>query len=185
MKMLPKLLITLLFSAFSTITFAQTFPASQAVSPGCGDKKIKWDVSTNRSKHPVATPDTEKALVYFLQDDANFQSAPKPTIRFGLNGNWVGATQGNAYFYIPVDPGEYHLCAGWQSWIGVTPGHTDAADHFTAEAGKSYFFVARNVYTNDVHNPANIANMKLEQVNEDEGQLLMTKFGFSSSHARK
>jgi hypothetical protein len=184
-KMFSKLLITLLFSAFSTLAFAQTFPTSQAVVPGCGDKKIKWDVATDRSKHPTGTADPAKALVYFLQDDANFQSAPKPTTRFGLNGNWVGATQFNAYFYVSVDPGEYHLCAGWQSWVGVGEGHTSAADHFTAEAGRSYFFIVRNFYTANVHEPANVANMKLEQVNGDEGQLLMSKFGFSTSGARK
>jgi hypothetical protein len=95
MKMFSKLLIALLFSAFSTLTFAQTFPTSQAVVPGCGDKKIKWNVATERSKHPIGTADTGKALVYFLQDHANFQSSPKPTTRFGLNGNWVGATRVN------------------------------------------------------------------------------------------
>jgi hypothetical protein len=84
-----------------------------------------------------------------------------------------------------VDPGEQHLCAGWQSWIGVGQGHTSAADHFTAEAGKSYFFIVRNVYTNNGHEPADIANMKLEKINSDEGQLLMTKFGFSTSQPRK
>ncbi len=185
MKMSSKFLVTSVLSAFSSLAFAQTFPAAQAVAPGCADKKIKWDVTTDRSKHPIATPDPGKALVYFLQDDANFQNSPKPTTRFGLDGNWVGATQSNAYFYVSVDPGEHHLCAGWQSWVGVGEGHTSAADHFSAEAGRSYFFIVRNFYTNSVHEPPNGANMKLEQVNGDEGQLLMSKFGFSTSHARK
>jgi len=137
MKMFSKLLITLLFSAFSTLTFAQTFPTSQVVVPGCGDKKIKWDVTTDRSKHPIATAEPGKALVYFLQDDTNFRATPRPTTRFGLNGSWVGATQANAYFYVSVDPGEQHLCARWQ--LGAQAGHTAAADHFLAEADKSYF----------------------------------------------
>jgi hypothetical protein len=109
MKMFSKLLITLLFSVFSTLTFAQTFPSSQAVVPGCGDKKIKWDVAADRSKHPIAAPEPGKALVYFLQDDTNFQVTPRPTTRFGLNRSWVGATPANAYFYVSVDPGEQHL----------------------------------------------------------------------------
>ena len=185
MNICLKFLAASLLSAFSTLTFAQTFPSAQAAAPGCGDKKIKWDVTTDRSIHPVATAGPGKALVYFLQDDANFQSSPKPTTRFGLNGSWVGATQSNAYFYVSVDPGEHHLCAGWQSWVGVGAGHTSAADHFTAEAGRSYFFIVRDFYTDNVHEPANLANMKLEQVNGDEGQLLMSKFGFSTSRARK
>jgi hypothetical protein len=105
MKMFSKLLIALLFSAFSTLTIAQTFPTSQAVVLGCGDKKIKWDVTTGRCKHPIATPEPGKALVYFLQDDTNFLFTPRPTTRFGLNGSWVGAPQANAYFYVSVDPG--------------------------------------------------------------------------------
>ena len=180
MKMFSKLLITLLFSAFSTLTFAQTFPTSQVVVPGCGDKKIKWDVTTDRSKHPIATAEPGKALVYFLQDDTNFRATPRPTTRFGLNGSWVGATQANAYFYVSVDPGEQHLCASWQSWTQA--GHTAAADHFLAEADKSYFFVVRNLYINVDHGPP---SMKLELVNSDEGQLLISKFGFSTSRARK
>jgi len=62
--MFSQFLITLLFSVFSTLTFAQTFPTGQAVVPGCGDKKIKWNVTTDRSKHPISTPEPGKALVY-------------------------------------------------------------------------------------------------------------------------
>src|ERR1041384_3012646 len=84
-------------------------PAGQVVAPGCGDNREKWAVSTDRSKHPLATAEAGKALVYFLQDDTNFRLTPRPTTRFGLNGSWVGATQANAYFYVSVDPGEQHL----------------------------------------------------------------------------
>jgi hypothetical protein len=148
--------------------------------PGCGDKKIKWDVATDRSKHPVATPEPGKALVYFLQDDTNFQVTPRPTTRFGLNGSWVGATPANAYFYVSVDPGEQHLCASWQLWAQA--GHSAAADHFLAEADKSYFFVVRNLYINVDHGPP---SMKLELINSDEGQLLISNFVFSTSRARR
>jgi Protein of unknown function (DUF2846). len=182
MKIVSMFLAASILAAVATLAFAQTSPSTQAVAPGCGDKKIKWDVRTDRSKHPIAKPETGKALVYFLQDDANFQSKPAPTTRFGLNGAWVGATQSNAYFYVAIDPGEQHLCAGWQSWVSLATGHTSAADHFTAEAGKSCFFIVRDYYVNHEHGPA---SMKLEPINSDEAELLMTKFGFSTSQARK
>jgi hypothetical protein len=92
-------------------------------------------VTTDRAEHPIAHAEPAKALVYFLQHDTNFQSTPRPTTRFGLNGAWVGATQANACFYVSVDAGEQHVCASWQSWAPV--GHAAAADHFLAEAGKS------------------------------------------------
>lgn len=177
-----RIALPLLLFCFAIPSCPQSPPAQAGFIPACGDTKIKWDVKTDRSKHPIASPEPGKAMVYFLQDDAYFQSRPSPTVRFGLNGNWVGATQRDAYFYFSIDPGEHHLCANWQSWVGVTVAHGSAADHFIAEPGKSYFFVVRNSYVDRDHHPA---NMKLEQINSDEAQLLMSKFGFSTSHARK
>lgn len=176
-----------LLGTFPVIAPAQTpVGTTQAAAPGCGDKKLKWDVTTDRSKHPVASPDQGKALVYFLQDDSYFQSVPRPTTRFGLNGSWAGATQSNAYFYVAVDPGEQHLCANWQSFVHTNTAHTSAAAHFNAEPGKSYFFVARNrALNNSEHGPNEPADLKLEQIDGDEAQLLMSKFGFSTSHPRK
>jgi len=155
--------------------------STPAVAPGCGDSAVKFDVDTNHSQHPVAKPDSGRALVYFLQDDNHFESRPRPTTRFGLNGSWVGATQSNSYFYIPVDPGEHHICAGWQSWVGIGSGKQGAAAHFTAEEGKSYFFIVRDRWLRE-HGPA---EMKLEPLDSDEAQLLMTKFGFSTFRVRK
>jgi len=176
-----KILLVVILSGFATSAFGQSAAPQTAVAPGCGDGSIKFDVKTNRSQHPFAKPDPGKALVYFLQDDSFFQSVPRPTTRFGLNGSWVGATNANAYFYVPVDPGEQHICAGWQSFVGFSTGDKNAAAHFTAEAGNSYFFVARNHFLRE----HGIASIKLEPVDSDEAQLLMTKFGFSTSHARK
>ncbi len=176
-----------LVSAFSIVSSAQT-PAgtASATAPGCGEKQIKWDVTTDRSKHPVVSPEPGKSVIYFLQDDSYFQSRPRPTTRFGLNGAWVGATQSNAYFYVAVDPGEIHVCADWQSFVVMNAARTTAASHFTAEAGKSYFFLVRNrAINNNQHGPDEPADLKLEQIDSDEAQLLMSKFGFSSSHPRK
>ena len=55
----------------------------------------------NDKQHPFAKPESGKALIYFLQDDPNFLSRPRPTTRFGLDGNWIGATQSNSYFIFP------------------------------------------------------------------------------------
>lgn len=173
--------VSILLLAFASSAFAQS-GTTQAVGPGCGDTAVKFDVDTNRSQHPVAKPDSGKALVYFLQDDNFFESRPRPTTRFGLNGSWVGATQSNSYFYTAVDPGEHHICAGWQSWVGAGMGKQAAAAHFIAEEGKSYFFIVRNRWLRQL---SSSAEMRLEPLDSDEAQLLMTKFGFSSSRVRK
>ncbi len=178
-----KILLAGLLFFFATSAFAQNAPAhtETAAAPGCGDPKIKFDVSTNRSQHPFAKPDPGKALIYFLQDETNFLSRPRPTTRFGLNGSWIGATQSDAYFYFSVDPGEHHLCADWQSFVSVNTSQTSAAAHFTAEEGGVYFFIVYN-HAGNYQGPA---GMKFLPLDSDEAQLLMSKFGFSTSHPKK
>src|SRR5882762_1272192 len=180
-------LTALLLFAFATASFAQNAPTAAAAAPGCGAENTKFDVKTDRSQHPFVKPEPGKALVYFLQDDAYFQSVPRPTTRFGLDGNWVGATQANAYFYVSVDPGEHHLCADWQSFVGFNVAQKSAAAHFTAEAGGVYFFVVndRADAAGEHGEQQRPAGMKLSALDSDEGQLLMSKFGFSTSRVRK
>ena len=182
-----KILSAVLFLTFATTSFAQNAPTETAAAPGCGAENTKFDVITDRSKHPFVKPEPGKALVYFLQDDSYFQSRPRPTTRFGLDGNWVGATQANSYFYVSVDPGEHHLCAGWQSFVSFNVAQKSAAAHFIADAGSIYFFVVNNRLDADGEHGAQQrpAGMKLAALDSDEGQLLMSKFGFSTSRVRK
>jgi len=160
---------------------AQDKPSATAAAAGCGTENVKFEVKTARSQHPIGKPDAGKALVYFLQDDTDYGSIPRPTTRFGLDGNWIGATQSNAYFYVSVDPGEHHVCAGWQTFVNANTGQKSAAAHFTAEAGGAYFFIVHDHFLEN-HGPA---GMTLSPVDSDEAQLLMSKFGFSTSHPRK
>jgi len=163
---------------------AQDAATASAVASGCGAENTKFDVKTDRSQHPLVKPEPGKALVYFLQDDTYFQSVPRPTTRFGLDGNWVGATQANSYFYASINPGEHHLCAGWQSFVGFNVARKSAAAHFTTEAGHIYFFVV-NDHADSGREHQRPAGMKLSLLDSDEGQLLMSKFGFSTSRVRK
>jgi len=175
-----KIALPVLLFCFATAAFAQT-PAGTAVSPGCGDSNIKFDVKTDRGQHPFSTPGPGKALVFFLQDDSRFFANPRPTTRFALDRTWLGATQSNAYFYVSVDPGEHHLCADWQGAVVSPLALRARALHFTAQAGNSYFFIVRNRW-----DKVNLYGyMKLKSLDGDEAQLLMTDFGFSTSYAKK
>jgi hypothetical protein len=166
--------------ALGSVAAAQSNTARQAAAPGCGKVDVKFDIKTDRIQHPFVRPEPGKALIYFLQDDSYYLGVPRPSTRFGLDGNWVGATQSNAYFYVSVDPGEHHLCAEWQSFVGLTRGPKSGASHFTAEAGSAYFFLVRDHFEQN-HGSA---HMRLSPVDSDEGQLLMSKFGFSTSRAK-
>jgi len=177
--MKPALALFLL--TFAMTTPAQTPTTEQALAPGCGKDDIKFDVKTDKSNHPFAKPDSGKAFVYFLQDDTDFRSNPRPTTRFGLDGAWVGATHSSSYFYVSVNPGQHHLCAGWQSFVGLTTGQKSAAAQFNADPGGIYFFVVRN-HAMQEQVPA---GMKLHTLDPDEAQLLMSQFAFSTSRAKK
>jgi hypothetical protein len=177
-----KTFLVVLLLAIPSIAFAQSQPVEIATAPGCGTSSTKFDVKTSSSQHPFAKPAPGKALVYFLQDDAYFQSVPRPTTRFGLDANWIGATHSNSYFYVSVDPGEHHICADWQSFVGLYVAHKSAAAHLTAVEGQSYFFLVKNFFSSKENLPA---VMKMSPLDSDEAQLLMSKFAFSTSTPKK
>ncbi len=171
-----KAILAMLF--LPCLAFAQG-PAASAVAPGCGPEGAKFDVKTDKQQHPMAPPERGKAVLYFIEDDRSFESKPAPTTRLGVDGNWVGATHGNSYLYVAVDPGEHHLCASWQSKVVLGAGLQTAAAHFTAEAGKAYYFSARNNW-----NQHSTTGIDLGPLDDDEAQLLMSKFPISTSHPK-
>lgn len=163
--------------------------ATAQTGSACGPANVKFDIRT--TKQPPASPAAQsgKALVYFLQDDLKYNTAPRPTTRFAVDGTWVGATHANSYFYIVVDPGEHHLCANWQSdrtglgWIG--PKRSTAAAHFTADAGQTYYFRARDIAKTDDNKIASEPEVVLSPLDSDEARVIMQSFSFSISHPRK
>lgn len=169
----------LLLFLFASPAFAQSAP-TVATAPGCGASSTAFSVKTNKNQHPFAQPDAGKALVYFIEDDSNFNAGGKPTVRAGLDGAWVGATHGSSYFYFPVDVGEHHLCASWQG--KYMQAYAAAAD-FTAKAGDLYFFRVRDTFQWPKGGDL-VRKMDLKPVNSDEGQLLASKYSFSTSHTK-
>lgn len=196
--MVRKFFAILVFSILlqTCSVLAQNNPTGDQGVPGCGDAKIKFDVQTSKA-HPPAKPDTGKVLVYFIEDDTNFNSFPKPTTRLGIDGEWVGATHGDSYLRVSVNPGVHHLCASWQNHvgggfgavvgIGVGQGDQRAAAHFTAESGGVYYFQVKNSLVPVAGQPDSpgIANITLTPLDSDEGQLQANRFKLSISHPKK
>jgi len=141
------LLLFFTISLLASSVFAQDKPT---VAPGSGLRRTKDKIRSENGKKP-APPQTDagKALVYFIENDSQFDSFPSPTTRMGVDGEWVGATHGNSYFYSSVDPGVHHLCASWQKAVLVLQGRQTAAAHFTAEAGNVYYFEVKNTWHRD------------------------------------
>lgn len=173
----------LAFFLLASPAFAQSKLVDRAVAPGCGAEDAKFDVKKVKGQHSLAQPDTEKALVYFIEDDTDFDSIFKPTTRAGLDGGWVGATHGNSYFYFLVDPGEHHLCASRQSTEDSGQAPTRAVAHFTAQAGNVYYFRVKNRW----HRNYGFGESEIDfaPLDSDEGLLLASTYSPTTSHIRK
>jgi len=161
------------------------FTQSQASSAlaGCGPAGVSFQVNTDKKQHPMTSPEPGKALVYFIQDDSRFLSFPKPTTRVGLDGQWVGATHGNSYFYFFVDPGDHNLCTDWQSSVIVGAGRKNAAIHFTAEPGKIYYFMVQDILHRAPDHPYP-PRVDLSPVDPAEAQLQMSRSALSTSRPK-
>jgi hypothetical protein len=173
---------TLLFILLGlSSSLAQENNDQKLSSPGCGPATEKFDVVTSKNDPSPVPAEAGRALLYVIQDDTHFESRPRPTTRVRVDGQWVGATRGNSYLRAALDPGEHHLCASWQSFVGISMGIKMAALHFTAEQGKTYYFRVKDKWLRD-HGPGDI---EFEALDSDEGQILASKFAFSTSHLKK
>ena len=167
---------------FASCLYAQDKPAQTASAPGCGPAQEKFNVSATKNQPAPPQAEEGKALIYVIQDDNDFDSVPRPTSRIGVDGTWIGATRHNSYLRAALDPGEHHLCASWQNFVGFQAGIKIAALHFTAEPGKTYYFRVKDWFTTS-HSRA--ADIDLTSLDSDEGQLLASKYEFSTSHPKK
>jgi uncharacterized protein DUF2846 len=158
-------LIALLFAASA---FAQE-PSAVATS-ACGLNSSSFQVKLDTSQHTIVQPDPGKALVYFIQEKGSDTFAV--TTKVGLDGAWVGANKNSSYFAVSVEPGEHHVCANVQSFRGHPVGFV----HFTAEAGKVYYFDGRVVY-----GEASDLYFFLGAVDDDQARYLIDSLAMSVS----
>lgn len=161
-------LVALLVSAVHA--FAKTLPDS------CGDDKVKFEVKTQDGGPAPAPPETGKAQLILIQSE-NHMVSPfhDATVRYGLDGAWVGASNGNSWFALSVAPGTHHLCANWQSVFRALNKNVDLTS-FNAEAGHTYYFQAAI----NVESQYSVG-FALSQINDDKGQYLVKTSSLSTS----
>lgn len=99
------------------------------------------------------------------------------TVRWGMDGYWVGADNGNSYFALAVAPGIHHVCANWQSAF-KTLKKVDLTS-FTAESGHIYYFQV-DVNVESQHS----VSFAISQINDDKGQYLVKTSALSASKPR-
>lgn len=150
---------------------AQDDAAAARTAAGCGPSTGMFDVKTTDLKHPVAQPEEGRALVYFFVD-----LVAAPTMRVGVDGNWVGANDGKSYFFFQVQPGEHNVCTEWQSGtFKKSSERVGEAIHLTAEAGKTYYLRLNFSYQ----------RMHLELSDEAEGHFLIGSSLYATSQPKK
>jgi hypothetical protein len=168
-------LVALLFAAFAS---ASAQNPSSPLPPACGPNNVDFDVKLDKSPHALTPPESGKARIYILQDigvagPPGFTTATGPTM-FAVDGAWAGAIHGAAYFSIPVDPGEHHICAATRYFDRVAGTSVLALAHLHTEAGKSYYYRLRlGEY------------IELEPLDTDEGDFVIPNYPLSISHPKK
>jgi hypothetical protein len=149
--------------------------------PGaCGDRTVKFDVTAQKKQPAPAPPAEGTAQVVFLENE-NQVIGPfmYATVRFGMDGAWVGANNGNSYFALDVAPGVHHLCANWQSVFGSLKKDVELAS-FNAKPGRVYYFEA-----NVTVESQNVVTFGLSRLNEDEGKYRVGLSKLSTSKPKK
>ncbi len=153
-------------------------PAAGSPLAACGDDKIGFDVERGEVKDHTEAPDAGKATLYIveffnLRDKGKFG---RPTLKIGLDGQWLGAVQGFTYVSASVPPGEHHICARWQSHFGKLSDQVSLLN-VTADEGKIYYVRAHI----NVMGDQDVLSMDLEPLSTDEGRFLISEAARSVS----
>ena len=163
----------------TTFALAQDPAAIAAAESACGPKGVNFDVKDDNSQHSIARPEDGKALVYVIQEIGSVNCIGGClTSKIALDGAWIGANHHNSYSVFAVAPGERHLCVNWQSHF-ARMSQVFGLAHFTAEAGKVYFFRTRTIgYGGPTF-------FDVEPIDSDLAKLLIASTPLSISHPKK
>ena len=112
---------------------------AEAWPEACGKDAVQFKVKTGKKGQPLAAPEAGMAQVVFVEALEGDDFATGPTIRFGVDGIWVGADHGKSYFAVSVPPGTHHLCGSWQSSAKAEKSDVGVATE-TFSAGQVYYY---------------------------------------------
>jgi pyruvate/2-oxoglutarate dehydrogenase complex dihydrolipoamide acyltransferase (E2) component len=158
-------------SAAAAATPAAATPAALAgaelEAKACGPADEKFLNVTDRTQHPTPKAPAEKGLVYVVRPS---DSGSRIQTRLGVNGMWVGANNGNNYFFVTLDPGLYYFCS---------QGQDRSALALNVERGKTYY-LQQTVTTGMTR-----SRSSLDIVTDQLGQDGLTKSNFSTRREPK
>jgi hypothetical protein len=168
------ILAATVFSAAPAL--AQDQAAAARTAAGCGPSQSQFEVKLDDTLHLLAQPEEGKAIVYVFEDDFT-----GPTMRIGVDGSWVGATNSKSFLYFSLAPGEHSICTEWQSNVfKKTSERVGGAKSLTVEAGKVYYL---RMTFEEVTKAS--GRIKLDLTDNAEGQFLLSSSALSNSHPKK
>src|SRR6267143_910654 len=177
--MIKTLIVVLLFAG---PLWAKDQAADALATAGCGPSKVEFEVKKDKNQHLRGQVEPGKALVYVFVDetrDADVFYIGSTTVRLGIDGAWVGATQHQSYFFFLVEPGGHRMCAGWQTKIARFARVRTAAS-FSVQAGEVYYFRV----VSEMRQKRESA-IKIDPLDAAEGEWLIATFGLSTSRTKK
>lgn len=168
---------------FSLMLMAAVAEAqSTSVASACGKPTVKFDVKPSPAVSPG--PEPERAVVFIIERDLTTRTFVTPSTRIGMDGEWLGSTRSDSHSFFMVAPGIHHLCADTK--FGGVGGEEQAFLHFDAKPGATYFFEVRNTRVGDPKwTSEELRDVALTQLDEDEGEYLVSHSAFVTSQPRK
>jgi hypothetical protein len=156
----------------------------------CGKGEVKFDVEKHKGSPPPAPPAEGKARIVFIETwhRPSYEHG-NLTVRFGLDGAWVGAASFDSYFTIDIAPGEHHLCASAQHSFGMPKSMQKdmiGMAAFTAEPGKIYYFdfKVEAVYAGIPGAPGSFSS-SFAKVEDEDGKFLVKSSDLATSKPGK
>jgi hypothetical protein len=175
-----KLLVVVLL--FAGPAWAQEQAPDALAAAGCGPDGVQFAVKKDAKQHAAGQVEPGKALVYVFADeirDPKFAYFGSATVRLGVDGAWMGATQYHSYFFFPVSTGEHRMCASWQSKVRNIAKVRTAAS-FSAQPGEVYYFRLVSDRRGERE-----PELKIESLDRAEGALLIASSALSTSREKK
>ena len=160
----------------SSIPLVLVGAMSATVPDACGNEKVSFDIHFQKNAPAPGAPEAGKGQVIFIEKSKKPLTITcldsgvscNDVARFGVDGAWVGATKGNSYLPISLEPGVHHLCA--------IVGKEVHAEPLTVEAGRAYYFQVEYKAEGKQYGTAKEPNYQVEKnvnfsmLNEDEGK---------------
>lgn len=182
MRMRAAVWCCLMFGIISASMRAQQVPSAASPLAACGDENATFSVTRGPVGDSGAAPTADSATVYIIELDTVGDKG-SPTVRQGLDGSWLGATQASTYVTASVKPGIHHLCSRWQSSLKRFSRQISLYN-FEAAAGRRYYFRAQ-LLVEGAGDGAMPASIDLQPVSEDEGRFLISQAAQSISKPAK